>query len=462
MDSSKDIGTESQLLEELNLLRTQLAHYAFVEAELLHLNALSTQVSLTLIQNSTLHDMLHACTDALVQELNAAFARIWILNTETQMLELRASSGIYTHLNGGHSRIPVGELKIGLIAQTRQAHLTNAVIGDARVNDQEWARREGMVAFAGYPLLVEDRVVGVMALFARHTITTFVLDAMGSIANAVALGIDHRRSEEERDRLLIQEEHARAAEIALQVRNVFLSNVSHDLKNPLTSIKATTQILQRRLNQGKSLEVDRFLQELARIESQTTRMGKMVDGLLDMARLQIGQQLTLTYQALDLVELVHRIVQIQQGTTHLHRIVLEALVPELLVLGDATQLERVCTNLLANSIKYSLQGGTITVTVSQEEDESNSWARLTVQDQGLGIPADEVSHIFEPFYRASNVLGRSAGAGIGLASVSQIVKQHGGTITVESEEGVGTAFMLHLPLIREKVGNAQKRNVVAE
>jgi signal transduction histidine kinase len=455
MDNPKDRGAESHLLEELNLLRAQTARHASVETELIRLNALGTQVSLALIQNATLHEMLHACTDALVQHLGAAFARIWILNSETQVLELRASSGIYTHLNGGHSRIPLGQLKIGLIAQTREPHLTNAVVGDPRVNDQAWAKREGMVAFAGYPLLIGDRVVGVMALFARHPLTTFVLDAMSSIANAVALGIDHKHFEEERDRLLIHEQHARAAELALEVRNAFLSNVSHDLKNPLTAINAMIQLWQRRLTLGRPLEANRLLEELARVESQTKKMSMMIDGLLDMAQLQIGQQPTLVSQALDLVELVHRVAQMQQSTTYLHHIAVEASVPELVVLGDSMRLECVCTNLLSNAIKYSLQGGAITVTVSKEEGESNSWAKLSVQDQGLGIPAEEVAHIFEPFYRASNVLAIVAGTGIGLASVSQIIEQHGGTITVESEEGVGTTFIIHLPLVREKVGSGQ-------
>jgi signal transduction histidine kinase len=174
----------------------------------------------------------------------------------------------------------------------------------------------------------------------------------------------------------------------------------------------------------------------------------MVDDLLDMTRLQIGQQPSLASQELDLIALVHRVAQIQQSTTNLHRIILKASAPELRVLGDPLRLERVCTNLLSNAIKYSLPGGTITVTISQEKDEANSWAKLTVQDQGLGIPAEEVSHIFEPFYRASNVLNNIAGTGIGLASVAQIVEQHGGTITVKSKEGKGTTFTTHLPLMK--------------
>lgn len=81
--------------------------------------------------------------------LDAAFARIWTFNEADDVLELQASAGIYTHLDGAHSRVPVGKFKIGLIAEEREPHLTNSVVGDARVGDQEWAKREGMVAFAG-------------------------------------------------------------------------------------------------------------------------------------------------------------------------------------------------------------------------------------------------------------------------------------------------------------------------
>ena len=450
MSGSKDIDIEFALLEELNMLRAQAAQHTSAQTELTSLTALGAQVSVALIQNSTLHDMLHKCTDALVKHLNAAFARIWILNTETQVLELRASSGLYTHLNGGHSRIPMGQLKIGLIAETRLPHLTNTVIGDPRVNDQQWAKQEGMVAFAGYPLLIEDRVVGVMALFARHALTTSVLEIMSAIANGIALEIDRKHSEEERNRLLIHEQHARAAELALELRSAFLSNVSHDLKNPLTSIRTTVQLLQRRLTHGRPLDANRLLEEMTRIESQATKMGMMIDDLLDISQLQIGQQPPLASQTLDLVELVQRVVQIQQSTIHLPEILVEASVPELVISGDHVRLERVCTNLLSNAIKYSPQGETVTIAVSKVENESKSWAKLTVQDQGVGIPAEEVPHIFEPFYRASNIVDRIAGTGIGLASVSQIIEQHGGTITVESEVGVGTTFIIHLPLINEK------------
>jgi PAS domain S-box-containing protein len=161
------------------------------------LSALGADVGLALTQRDALPEMLNACAEAMVHHLDAAFARVWTLNEEEQVLELRASAGLYTHLDGPHSRVPVGKYKIGLIAEERAPHLTNDVPHDPRVSDHEWAEREGMVAFAGYPLVVADRLVGVMALFARQPLTEATLQAMSSVANGIALGIERKRAEEE-------------------------------------------------------------------------------------------------------------------------------------------------------------------------------------------------------------------------------------------------------------------------
>jgi PAS domain S-box-containing protein len=159
--------------------------------------SLGADVGVALTQRDSLPEMLHACAEALVRHLNAAFARVWTLREEEQVLELRASAGLYTHLDGPHSRVRVGEYKIGLIAEERAPHMTNDVPHDPRVSDHEWAEREGMVAFAGYPLIVAERLVGVMALFARQPLTDATLQAMSSVADSIALGIERKRAEEE-------------------------------------------------------------------------------------------------------------------------------------------------------------------------------------------------------------------------------------------------------------------------
>ena len=159
--------------------------------------ALSAEIGQALTSGETLREMLNGCAGAMVSHLDAAFARIWTLNPEEDILELQASAGLYTHIDGGHSRVPVGQFKIGLIALERKPHLTNSVENDPRVGDQEWARSVGMVAFAGYPLLVGGRLVGVAAMFARQPLSQAVLDALAMVSDEIGLGIARKKAEAE-------------------------------------------------------------------------------------------------------------------------------------------------------------------------------------------------------------------------------------------------------------------------
>jgi len=158
--------------------------------------ALRGDISVAFASEDRLNAILHACAEAIVRQLDAAFARIWTVNEDGNMLELHASAGLYTHMDGPHSRVPVGKLKIGLIAQERSPHLTNDVLNDPRISDKAWAEREGMVAFAGYPLVAGDRLVGVMALFARKPLTPDSLDALASVAGLITQGIERKRAED--------------------------------------------------------------------------------------------------------------------------------------------------------------------------------------------------------------------------------------------------------------------------
>ena len=172
--------------------RTEQQHQ--VEQE--QLAAFGRDIGLALSRNDTLRGTLSQCAQAMVRHLHGAFARIWTLNEKQQMLELQASAGLYTHLNGHHARIPLGQWKIGLIAAEKQPHLTNTVLGDPRISNQEWAKQEGMVAFAGYPLIAEGQVVGVMAMFARQPLSPDLLEAMALMGSSIALAIQRKRLEE--------------------------------------------------------------------------------------------------------------------------------------------------------------------------------------------------------------------------------------------------------------------------
>ena len=159
------------------------------KAAQVQLAGVRADVGAAFAQAEHIRTILNSCAEAIVRHLGAAFARIWTLNENENMLVLQASAGLYTALDGTHARVPVGQLKIGRIAEERKPHLTNDVLNDERVSDRDWARREGMVAFAGYPLFVEGRVIGVMAMFARCSLNQSVLDALESVADIIAQGI---------------------------------------------------------------------------------------------------------------------------------------------------------------------------------------------------------------------------------------------------------------------------------
>jgi signal transduction histidine kinase len=184
--------------------------------------AFTADIGLALVQRDPLPDVLGHCASAIVLHLGAAFARIWTLDEDAQTLQLQASRGIYSHLDGAHSRIRVGELEIGNIAAERKPHLSNEIIGDPRVPEQAWAKELGLVAFAGYPLLVDERLVGVMAMFARHRLSATALDALASVANSVAVGIERKRAEER------AADHARTMQALNRVGAAVASELDRD------------------------------------------------------------------------------------------------------------------------------------------------------------------------------------------------------------------------------------------
>ncbi|WP_435017218.1 PAS domain S-box protein [Tundrisphaera sp. TA3] len=180
-------------------------------------------------------EMLRRCVELTVVHLDAALARIWTVDATGIFLELRASAGLCTHTDGVHGRIPIGRSQIGRIAQDRRPLLSNAVMGDPSVPDQDWAVREGIASFAGFPLVVDNRLVGVWAMFARHPLAEATLSGMASVADQVALGIERKGVEErlsrERERLRVTLECVGDAVISTdgEGRITFLNPVARQL-----------------------------------------------------------------------------------------------------------------------------------------------------------------------------------------------------------------------------------------
>jgi signal transduction histidine kinase len=233
----------------------------------------------------------------------------------------------------------------------------------------------------------------------------------------------------------------REAQRAIVVRDQFLAIASHELKTPLTAMLGYTRLLQRR-NERERLLGERDTRALTTIATQSARLEGLVNLLLDLSRIETGH-LELETAPLDLVELVRRLVEDVRPTLDQHSVVLSAPGEPLIVVGDELRLEQAIQNLLQNAIKYSPNGGMVTVRVARE----GTVASIAVSDEGIGIPASAIPNLFRRFYRAPNVNPlHISGTGIGLYVVREIVGRHGGTIEVTSTEGAGSTFRVTLPL----------------
>ena len=220
------------------------------------------------------------------------------------------------------------------------------------------------------------------------------------------------------------------------LRDEFMSVAAHELKTPLTVIKAYVALLKEWAPEGGDPRQAAAFEVLGR---QCNRLQRLVQDLLEVSRAQLGR-VQLRRVEVDLGELVVRTATTMQATTKRHRLLVRADVhPRLL--ADQERLEQVLMNLLDNAIRYSPDGGEIRTTVTEQGGE----AVISVEDHGLGIPADRQASIFERFFRAHTSRGYG-GMGVGLNISKTIVELHGGRISFESREGVGSTFRVVLPL----------------
>jgi two-component system sensor histidine kinase BaeS len=166
----------------------------------------------------------------------------------------------------------------------------------------------------------------------------------------------------------------------------------------------------------------------------------MAEELVDAARLQAGYELALRPSLTDVRALVQQVVDEQTAATNGQHIELDAEPGELWVVCDGARIARVIGNVLSNAVKYSPPDGPIEVALRHDGE----WVVLCVADEGIGIPAEDLPHVFERFHRAHNVSGK-AGTGLGLPGVRSLVEQHGGTVAIESTPGRGTRVTIRLP-----------------
>lgn len=227
-----------------------------------------------------------------------------------------------------------------------------------------------------------------------------------------------------------------------RLKDEFMAIASHELRTPLTIIKAQTQLVARKLPPGAEGAAERLKVVLA----ETDRMARLIQALLDVSRLEKGE-LALTMAPLDLVELTRAMVERLAPTSAQHVLQFEGPEEPVPVVGDRDRLEQVLLNLLENAVRYSPDGGPVTVTLRIEGDE----AVLAVRDAGIGLSPEALQRVFERFYQVDGVplTRRFPGMGLGLYLSQAIVARHGGRIWAESPGlGQGSTFSFTLPIAR--------------
>jgi PAS domain S-box-containing protein len=417
----------------------------------------------SLIARGALDGKLGMVTDAIVRLFEADFCRIWLIGpgdlcqrgcTHAQVTEgphvcrnrkrclrLAASSGRYTRLDGGHRRVPFGCYKIGRVASGEEHRfLTNDVPNDPRVHNHEWARDLGLVSFAGYQLRVPGgETLGVLALFARHLISSdedAMLDGLGS---TVALVIQQAAADEEIRRLnedLERRVSERTAELQAANKELesFAYSISHDLRAPLRAINGFSQML---LEDCADKLDEQGKEHLHRIRAASTRMGDLIDDILEISRVARQEIKRVEVDMSNLADQIGGELQTADPRREVELVV----GPGLKADGDPLLLRLVLQNLMQNAWKFTVKTPAARIELGSMQREGKTV--YFVRDNGAGFDMAYVGKLFGAFQRLHSPK-EFPGTGIGLATVQRIIHRHGGMAWAEGEVGKGATFYFTL------------------
>ncbi|MBD2043259.1 ATP-binding protein [Microcoleus sp. FACHB-672] len=283
----------------------------------------------------------------------------------------------------------------------------------------------------------------------QHWTGRAIFDSLGRFIEYQAVGIDiteRKRAEEETLKALAKEKELG------ELKNRLISMVSHEFRTPLTTVLSSADLLEYYLQQEPFENSDKKLLEyIQRIQVAAVNMTELLEDVLFIGRTDAGK-LPFNPLPLNLTQFCSQLVaEIQLCVTSNHKIHFVEIHPNILTTSDVPAcmdeklLRQILSNLLSNALKYSAEGGEVRLELICQECE----AIFQIKDQGIGIPDEDITHLFESFHRAKNV-GNIAGTGLGLAIVKRCVDLHEGEISVASKVGVGTTFTVTLPLMPKR------------
>ena len=427
-----------------------------VEAELLervHLSILMAEIGSASTKLSTLEEVLQAFVESLWRHMNVSFVQIWTINAFGNDLNLQVSAGNYSKSDGDRLSKLLKKDQIWSITQgIYQQLLTDQILGDLSESDQLWLQERGIVSLVGHPLIVKGNVIGVILMIAQSHLDTDI-QTIDLIANAIAIGIDHKQAEE---RLRVAKQ---AAEAASQAKGQFLASMSHELRTPLNAILGFAQLMVR----DSSLK-DTHRSYLKIIHDSGEHLLELINDVLDMSKIESGR-ITLNITSFDLFHLLdtlEKIFRLKVNDKALQLILRRSPKVPQWINTDEGKLRQILINLLSNAIKFTNQGSIVlSIDVihgatkslepdfqlsSQPPEQTQTILKFTIEDTGAGIPANYLEKIFEAFEQTDLGKRNTEGTGLGLPISRRFAQFMGGQITVSSRLGEGSIFRVDLPV----------------
>lgn len=417
---------------ELEDTRTRLS-------EITTLFQLATAVNLEL----PLDTVLAIIVRRVVGALKAQQASIMLFDPDDETLVTRAYYGLEGEfaLNG---RRRLGEGIAGRVAERKEALLLTGDSPDPDMARHYKAHRH-ITSAISVPLRVDDRVVGVLnvnRISSPQPFTAAQRDVLRLFAEHVGTVIQRAEHGDALERHAHDLERANADLNEMnRMKDMFLSTASHELKTPLTSVIAYAELLN---DHNDKLSNEDRLEFLGRLRAEATRLMGLIEDILDLTRLETGK-VELKRQTMSLNQLARSAVETARPLAAQAKVELVETFDETVGAAsiDEVKLRQAVVNLIVNAVKFSPEGGRVTVRTRRNGDG----LRIEVVDQGPGVAPDEVSKIFALFGQSLRKSTRKAGGlGIGLHLVKRVVEMHEGTVGVESRLGQGSMFWIQLPI----------------
>ena len=385
-------------------------------------------------------ELLDVVASALTGNLGFAAAQVWLLEPSDGALWRRASHHTTANPPPVPGRVERGMSEIGQVAELRVPIVTNDPANHRHVGLNPWMTEEGIQAFAGFPLVVGDQLLGVLAVYHRRQLDRNTIELLTLFAQHAATAIQEAHLFH-----LATEQTARltALNVELQRANQhkaeFLANMSHELRTPLNSILGFSQLLLE--GDGGVLSGDQR-QDVDIITQNGQHLLALINDLLDISKLEAGKA-QLHRGEVEVEPLILECVESVSSLAKTKKLDLSVSVSAEVgrVFADGPKLKQVLLNLLGNAIKFT-ETGSVRVTAERQGAE----LRVSVRDTGIGVPVEDTERIFESFTQGkSGISGKYQGTGLGLAICRQLVEMHGGRISVKSTPGQGSTFSFTIP-----------------